>query len=168
MIKQNLRYILLFIFCALIQSLIFDQIYISSLVTVQIYVLFILLLPIEINKYINLLLAFLLGLVVDIFNSTQGVHASSLVLMAYLRPYVLNLFAPRDDYEVAKAPSVGNYGFSWFIKYAFFLILIHHLFLFYIEVFSFSNFFLTLIRVIISSVISLIFVTLAHFLFVRE
>ncbi|MDD4150636.1 MAG: hypothetical protein PHE33_11485 [Bacteroidales bacterium] len=113
-------------------------------------------------------LAFLLGLSVDIFNSTQGLHAAAAVLIAYLRPYVLRVFSPRDDYEPTKDLSVRNYGWFWFIKYAAILIFIHHLFLFYLEIFSFSFFFFTLLRVVLSTLISLIIVSLGHFLFVRE
>ena len=168
MIKKNIRYILLFIFSVLVQTLIFDRIYISSYVTCYMYLLFLILLPVHTNKYTVLALSFLLGLSVDIFNSTQGLHAASSVLFAYLRPFILNAFAPRDDYEPNKELSIKNYGLAWFLKYAGSLILIHHIFLFYLDIFSFSHFFLTLLRIALSSVISLFFVTLGHFLFVRE
>ncbi|PLX09415.1 MAG: rod shape-determining protein MreD [Marinilabiliales bacterium] len=168
MIKQNLRYILLFIFSVLIQTLIFDRIYLSGYVTVLVYVMFTLLLPINTNRYLVLTYAFILGLCVDIFNSTQGIHASASVLLAFLRPYILNLFAPRDDYDINKVPAIRNYGFIWFIKYIGILIFIHHLYVFYLEYFSFANFFFTLLRVVISTVVSMFFVTLGHFLFVRE
>jgi hypothetical protein len=130
--------------------------------------LFILLLPVDTNKYIVLVYAFFLGLSVDVFNSTQGIHASAIVLLAFIRPYVLRFFAPRDDYDDNKCPSVKNYGLIWFLKYAGSLILIHHFYLFFIEFFSFAHFFQTLLRIFLSSAISLFFVTLSHFLFVRE
>lgn len=168
MIKQNIKYILLFIFSVLIQTLIFDRIYISSIFTCYMYVLFILLLPVNANKYTVMFLGLILGLSVDIFNSTQGLHAASTVLFAYLRPYILHIYAPRDDYEPNRELSIKNYGLSWFLKYAGSLILIHHFFLFYLDIFSFSHFFFTLLRIALSSVISLFFVTLGHFLFVRE
>ena len=168
MIKHNLRNILLFIFSVLIQALVFDRIYISGYITVLGYVLFSLLLPVNTNRYLVMLLAFFLGLSVDIFNSTQGIHASASVLLAYLRPYVLHFFAPRDDYDINKTPGVRSYGFIWFIKYIGVLIFIHHFYVFYLEIFSISNFFLTFLRIIVSTLVSMFFVTLGHFLFVRE
>jgi len=168
MIKQNIRYILLFLFSVLVQTLIFDRISLSNYITAYVYMLFILLLPINSNRYVVLSLAFLLGICVDIFNSTQGIHASAAVLLAYLRPYILQLFASRDGYDINKPPSVRNYGFVWFIKYVGVLILLHHIYLFYIEIFSFSHFFLTLLRAIVSSVVSLFFVVLGHFIFVKN
>ncbi|MDD2385159.1 MAG: rod shape-determining protein MreD [Bacteroidales bacterium] len=168
MIKQNIRYIILFLVSVLVQTLIFDRIYITSYFSVYVYFLFILLLPVNANKYTVMALAFLLGLSVDIFNSTQGLHAAATVLLAYLRPFALRFFSPRDDYEPNKDLSVRNYGLIWFLKYAGVLIFTHHLFLFYLELFSFSFFFFTLLRVVLSSIISLFFVSLGHFLFVRE
>ncbi len=168
MIKQNIRYILLFLFSVLVQTLIFDRISLSNYITAYVYILFILLLPINSNRYVVLSLAFLLGICVDIFNSTQGIHASAAVLLAYLRPYILQLFASRDGYDINKPPSVRNYGFVWFIKYVGVLILLHHIYLFYIEIFSFSHFFLTLLRAIVSSIVSLFFVVLGHFIFVKN
>ncbi len=168
MIRRNIKYIILFIFCVLIQTLIFDRMYIGGYVSVNIYVMFILLLPINTNRYLGLLFAFLLGLCIDIFNSTQGINASALVLMAFLRPYVLQIYAPREDYDINKIPAIKNYGFSWFVKYTGTLILFHHTYLFYLEVFSLSNFFFTLFRVIISVIISMFFIILGHFFFVKE
>ncbi|MDD2634508.1 MAG: rod shape-determining protein MreD [Bacteroidales bacterium] len=168
MIKQNIRYILLFLISVLVQTLIFDRIYITNYFSISIYFLFILLLPVNANKYTVMALAFLLGLCVDVFNSTQGLHAAASVLLAYLRPFVLQFFAPRDDYEPNKDLSIRNYGLLWFLKYAGILIFTHHLFLFYLEIFSFSFFFFTLLRVVLSSIISLFFVSLGHFLFVRD
>lgn len=168
MIKTNLRYILLFVFSVLAQALLFDRIYLSNYVNVFIYVLFILVMPINMNKFLLMAIAFFLGLSIDIFNSTQGLHASAAVLLAFLRPYVLGLYAPRDEYDINKAPGIKNYGLSWFLKYSLTLILAHHLFLFYIEIFNFSHFFFTLGKALISSVFSLFFVILGHLLFARE
>jgi hypothetical protein len=122
-------------------------------------------LPIEMNKYLVLFLGFILGFSVDLFNSTPGLNASATVLVCYLRPFVLNVFSPRDGYESNKTPSVKSYGLYWFIRYSLVIILIHHTFLFFLEVFSFTHFFYTVIKIILSSVSTLIFVFLGHLLF---
>jgi hypothetical protein len=62
--------------------------------------------------------------------------------MAFLRPLVLDYFAPRDGYVSGTYPRVFYYGFGWFLQYAAILIFAHHFFLFYIEVFRLSDFFL--------------------------
>ena len=168
MISTYLRYILLFIFSILVQVLILDNIYITGYVNIFIYVLFILMLPIETNKFLLLALAFILGFTIDIFNSTPGLHASATVLLAYLRPFVLTIYSSRDGYETNKAPGIRTYGFYWFIRYAITLIFAHHLLLFFLEVFTFSHMFLTLLKVILSSFATLFFVILGNLLFSKE
>lgn len=168
MIRNNLRYILLFILSVLFQTLIFDRIYFTGFVNVFVYLLFIILLPVETNKFFVLLLAFLLGLSVDIFNSTPGIHASATVLTAYLRPLILRLYSPRDGYDLNKFPGIKNNGLFWFLKYAFSIILIHHIFLFFIDAYGFSNFFMTLGKIIVSSVFSLLFIVIGHLLIMRD
>ena len=168
MISLYIRYIGLFLFSVLTQVLIFDNIYMIGTVNIFIYVLFILMLPIETNKFLVLILAFILGLNVDIFNSTPGLHASATVLMAYVRPFVLNLYSPRDGYESNKLPGIKAYGLFWFIRYTLTLIVIHHFFLFFLEAFTFSHFFLTLLRILLSSVSTLLFVILGYLLFAEK
>lgn len=168
MIRNNLRYILLFILSVLLQTLLFDRIYFTGYINVFIYILFILLLPTEANKFMVLFLAFLLGFSIDIFNSTPGIHASATVLAAYMRPLFLRIYSPRDGYDSNKAPGIKNNGLFWFIKYSISMILVHHFFLFFIEAFTFNSFFITLTKVILSSIFSLIFVIFGHLLLMRE
>ncbi|HOZ29931.1 MAG TPA: hypothetical protein PLL66_03350 [Bacteroidales bacterium] len=168
MSKTNIKYILLFIFAVLCQTLIFDRLYFTNYINIYIYILFLLLLPIETNKFLVLLLSLILGLSIDTFNSTPGIHASATVLIGFLRPSIFRLYAPRDGYEPNKFPSIKNNGFYWFLKYSISLILIHHILLFFVDAYGFSHFFLTLFRILISSVFSLIFIIIGHLLILRE
>jgi len=168
MSKTNVKYILLFIFAVLCQTLIFDRLYFTNYINIYIYIVFIFLLPIETNKFLVLFLALILGLSIDVFNSTPGIHASATVLIAYLRPAILRLYAPRDGYEPNKFPSIKNHGLNWFIKYSISLILIHHVLLFFVDAYGFSHFFLTLFRILVSSVFSLIFIIIGHLLIMKE
>ncbi|HMT30864.1 MAG TPA: rod shape-determining protein MreD, partial [Bacteroidia bacterium] len=56
-------------------------------------------------------------------------------------------------------------GFTWFLIYAASLTLIHHSVLFYIEVFRFSEFFSTFLRVILSSLATLVVIMISQYLF---
>ena len=69
---DKLKYILYFIVLLLVQTLILDQICVSVYVNAFVYILFIMTLPIDTNKYLALLLGLLMGLCVDLFNSTLG------------------------------------------------------------------------------------------------
>ena len=75
--------------------------------------------------------------------------------------------APRDGYEFGSQPTMQDMGRAWFLTYAIIIIVIHHFILFYLEMFSFRDFFSTLLRVIISSAATLLLVFVTQFLFYR-
>lgn len=168
MINEIIRNILRFIALVLVQVLIIKNIELGRFINPFIYVLFIIVLPFETPKWLLLFSAFVLGITVDMFYDTAGMHAAAAVFMAYLRPGVLKLFSPREGYEFGTQPTIQYLGTPWFLSYAGILILFHHLVLFYMEVFRFSEFFSTLGRVIISSIFTLLLVVISQYLFQRK
>ena len=165
MLSEVIRNISRFILLILVQVLVIKNIELGRFINPFIYVLFILILPFETPKWLLLLVAFILGITIDMFYDTAGMHAASTVFMAYIRPGLLKLFSPRDGYEFGTQPTVQYLGIPWFLSYSVILILLHHLILFYIEVFRFSEFFSTLFRVIISSLFTLLLVVISQYLF---
>lgn len=168
MIKHLGRNIIRFIVLVLVQILVFNNIQFSGYIVPYIYILFILLLPFETPRWLLLLAAFTLGISVDLFTQTPGMHAAASVLMAFLRPWVLEMSAPRDGYEPGTYPRLYYYGFQWFLRYTVILVLAHHLVLFYVEVFRFSEFFSTLLRVLLSSLFSIILIILSQYFIFRK
>jgi hypothetical protein len=132
-----------------------------------VYVLFIILLPLSIPRYAMLILAFLLGLVIDIFSNSLGVHSAATVFVAYIRPLVIRIISPRED-DRSDYPGLNQNKLSWFINYVFIIVFLHHAMLFYLEVYTFANFFNTLYRVILSSLFSIIVIVLSQFLVFRD
>jgi rod shape-determining protein MreD len=126
-------------------------------------VLFILLLPVEIQSWLLLILSFFTGLIVDIFSGTIGMHAGATVLAGFVRPYILRIISPRDGYEAGASPSMQVYGFRWFLIYTSLVVLVHHFMLFYLEVFRFTDFLRTLLRVLLSSIFTISFILLAEY-----
>ena len=163
MINQLFRNILLFITLILVQIFILDNLQISSYAVPFLYILFILVLPFETPGWLLLILAFVLGFTMDLFEHTYGIHTAATLLMAWCRPGVLRLIAPQDGYVPNTSPRIYDYGFSWFLKYTVILVFIHHVFLFYFEVFTFHHFFATILRVIISSFFTILLVILSQF-----
>lgn len=155
MIRYVPRYFLTFLILVLVQVLLFNNVQLGGYLNPYVYVLFILSLPFETPRWGLLVLGFILGLTLDLFSHTVGMHTSASVFMAFLRPYVLRTLEPRDGYEPETYPSVKDYGFSWYFNYAGILILTHHLFLFYVEIFKLDIFFHTLSRALLSTVFSL-------------
>jgi rod shape-determining protein MreD len=168
MIKSFGKYIIRFLILVLLQVLVFNNIQVSGFINPYFYILFILLLPFETPKWSLPLIGFLLGLSIDLFTQTTGIHASATVLMAFARPYVLSLISPREGYEPGSYPRLYYYGLEWFLKYSVILICIHHFFLFYVEIFRISDFFATFLRATLSSVFSIIFIVLSQYFIFRR
>ena len=156
-----------FVLLVALQVLILNNVQVSGFLNPYLYVLFLLLLPFEMPRTWLLALAFLLGITVDVFTNTLGMHLAASLFMAYCRPFVLSIIAPRGGYEVGTAPSIRDMGLPWFLSYAGSLVFLHHLVLFFVEVFRFTEVFLTLGRVLASSVFTLLLVLLAQYLTYR-
>jgi rod shape-determining protein MreD len=168
MSKGPVQIILQFIVLLLLQLLLFNNIRFSGFINPYVYVLFFLLLPFDFSKTLMLLLALVMGLILDLFMGTPGVHSLTTVLIAFIRPGVLKLVAPHDGYNINDLPRVSQMGLLWFIKYAAIIVVIHHLVLFYAEVFSFSHFFFTLLKVLLSSVFTFAFIVISQFFVFRN
>lgn len=142
--------------------LVLNNIQLGGYLNPYLYVLFILALPFNTPKWLLLILAFILGYGVDLFSSTMGMHTMSLVFMAFLRPNVLKIIAPRDGYDTNQTPGIQDFDFRWYLIYVSILTFAHHFVLFYIEVFRFSDFFFTFSKVIASSLFTILLLLISQ------
>jgi len=157
--------IIRFVILILIQGLILNNILIAGYVNPQLYVLFILLLPFETPKWLLLISAFSIGLLVGLFTNSSGAHAAASTLIAFIRPYLIKTLTPKRELEAEAKPGIHNIGFTWFFFYSLILISIHHLSLFFLEAFSFNNSLQTFLISIATIVCSLILVIISQYLF---
>lgn len=134
-----------------------------------IYPLFILLLPFETPVWLLLVLGLALGLTVDTFMSSPGMHACATVLVAYLRTNVLTALLPKNiaDYP-NQSPNVRLMGWLPFLTYAAFLFFLHHLVYFFVERWSFQNVGQLLLTILASTLTSLLMVVAYLLLFTRQ
>lgn len=146
-----------FIFLILIQVFVLDNIQFLGYVTPMVYILFILLLPVRFNRNAELLLAFALGIIIDMFNNTMGLHAFATVFMSFFRAPVIRLFVSLDE-GTNPSPSFRSIGVSAYVKYVVTLVFIHHTTLFLIESFSFFNLALLVTKILISSVVTILII----------
>ena len=165
---NTFKYLLIFVVSVLLQVLIFNNLLIAKIIAPFFYILFIVLLPFDTPRSLLLFLSLALGFTVDIFTNTPGVHASASLLVGFIRPGILGILTSRETLDSITAPRVKNMGFQWFATYVTFLVIIHHLFLFFVEAFTFDDFFSTLLRVILSSILSIILIVLSQFLIFRN
>jgi rod shape-determining protein MreD len=168
MIRDFSLYLIYFVVLILLQLLVFNNIEFSGYINPYVYILFILILPFTTPKVVLLILAFMLGIVIDVFLGTPGVHSSATVFMAYSRPFVMRVYSPREGYQSGTNPRLGQFGMEWFVKYTVTLVLIHHFCLFYIDVFSFTHFFNTLLRAFLSSFLTSIIIIFSQFFVFRR
>lgn len=160
-LKNSIRFIIL----VLLQVLVLNQINFFGYLDPYLYVLFILLLPFEIPGWVLLISAFFLGLSIDVFSGTSGIHTAASVLAAFARPGIIRFLESSKEIEPGMEPGIKSMGLGWFFIYAISLIFLHHLVLFYLEVFKFSGFFSTMLRVLINTIFTFVFVVLAQIIF---
>lgn len=153
-----------FIVLVLIQVFILNNIRISGYINPYLYVLFILLLPFETPGWLLLISSFFLGLSIDVFTHTPGMHTSAAVFMAFCRPGVIRLISGNKGVDPGMKPGIKDMGMSWFATYSFILILLHHTLFFFLEVFRMSELFQTLYRILLSILASFVLVLLVEYL----
>lgn len=162
------KYLIMFVVLVLVQVLILNNIQVSGLINPYVYILFILLLPFTIPGYFLLGISFILGLSIDIFSNTPGIHAGASVLLGFLRPGIAQLISSREIIEKGNMPNMTLLGFASFLKYIVISVLVHHLFLFFAETFSFGDILETLVRWILSSVFSIIIILASQFIIFKN
>ena len=149
--------IFLFFVLVLMQVLVLNNIQFLGFVNPYIYVLFILSLPARTPRWFVLILGFILGLAIDTFSNTLGMHTAATVLVAYARSFVIKLFTSIDEGN-NPIPSFHSFGVGAYVKYTFVMVVLHHSSLFFLESFSFSNFWLVFFKIILSSAITILII----------
>lgn len=165
--RQLIKYGIMFISLVLIQVLILNHVQFSGYVNPYIYILFVLLLPFSSPKYLVLLLAFLMGITIDIFSNSLGIHSFATVFAAYNRSFIIQLISGREE-DRTDYPGLMQNKLRWFLSYVSIMVVIHHFVLFYLEIFTFANFFNTLARVFFSSLFSIFAIVLSQFIVFRD
>lgn len=152
-----------FFILVLVQVLIFNHIDFMGYINPYIYVLFIILFPAKNNRTLFVFIAFLLGMCVDVFSDSGGVHAAASVTIAYIRPVFLKFFfGTVYDYQSIKFDQTD---FSSRFTYFSTLIIIHHLLMFSLEIFNISKILLILQKTLFSGIFTIILCLILTILF---
>lgn len=139
------------------------------LVTPYLYYLFILWLPFKMGRKSVMILAFMLGFALDCFTKTYGLHAAPCVLIAYLRPFLINLLISQEGVESNyNEPSTKSMGFTPYFTYIAILTVVHHSLLFFLQALQMGGYLYFLIKMLLSAAISLVLIFLTELLFVRK
>ncbi|RCH54218.1 rod shape-determining protein MreD [Mucilaginibacter hurinus] len=158
-----------FIVLVFIQAFLLKNIAVYDLSTPFLYILFVLLLPFQTPNLLLFPLAFVLGLSIDAFYDTPGLHAAATVLLAFVRVAFISITVQKESSDnTVPEPTIGSMGFRWFFTYAAILTLFHHFFLFNLEVFSWNEIEYTLSRFLLSSLFTVFLILVSGFLFFRK
>lgn len=143
-----------FILLLTAQILVFNNMDFMGYISPFPYILFIILYPVNGNKFSLLLASFALGLIMDMFCNSGGIHATACLILAYFRPYLFKFsFGLSYEYQTIKLnDSLTPERFSFVLL----SVIIHHLTLFVLEAFQFSFLFDILIRTLLSTVFTII------------
>ncbi|HZX59928.1 MAG TPA: rod shape-determining protein MreD [Mucilaginibacter sp.] len=160
--------IIRFFVLVFMQVFLLKNVTLYNLSTPYFYIMFILLLPFETPNLLLFALSFLLGLTIDAFYDTPGLHAASCVLLAFVRILFISITVQKEGFDNEPEPTMSNMGFRWFFTYTLILTLFHHFFLFNLEVFRFSEIPYTLSRFVLSSIFTVFLMLLTGFLFYRR
>jgi hypothetical protein len=166
LIKNILRFALFILF----QVFILNEVPpLHQFIIPYIYFLYILWLPFNTNRFLLLLISFAFGITLDYFTGSAGLHAAPCVLIAYLRPFLLNLLIPQDTTEHSYLePSIKSMGWAPYSLYVTLLTFIHHFLLVLIEWLQFGNFVYFLGKVAGTTAVSLLLIFITEMLFFRK
>ncbi|MBO7610469.1 MAG: rod shape-determining protein MreD [Muribaculaceae bacterium] len=154
MTKTIIHFILLSLVMILLQT-VCNKIILFDVAVPLVFIYVILRLPINWHSNIVLTIAFLMGLLVDVFNNTPGMNALSCTVLAGVRPAVFNAYVPRGE-ELAEStmPSISSLGIGVYAKYMVTLVLIYCTLIFFIQAFTVRDVLLTIERVLASTLLT--------------
>jgi hypothetical protein len=161
-------YTVWFVALVVSQILVFNQFELGFGIHIMVYPMFILLLPFDVRPVLLMMLSFVVGITIDWYTNSFGLHTSSAVLLAYVRPRLYNVLEPREGYDNLRRPNLRDMGRGWFITIYLFALLIHHFWFFALEIFKFSEIFFILKKTVLSTISSFLVIGLVQIIFFKK
>jgi len=155
-----------FVILVLIQVLLLNHINFLGYINPNLYILFILLFPLKGNKSLLIFLSFLLGLTIDIFEDSGGIHAAACLFIGFIRPVVLKFsFGVSYEYNMIK---IHRSELNKRLIYVTLMVFIHHFILFSLETFNLNHILLVLKYTLFSGIFSIVLILGTITLFSRN
>ena len=164
--NENLINTVRFVTLVLIQVLVLNHVNFLGYINPFLYPLFILVFPLTGNKSLLIVLSFFLGLCIDMFGDSGGIHAAACVFIAWIRPVVLK-YSFGVSYEL-NTLKISTAPLPKQIVYIISMVMVHHLILFSLEIFNASQILLVLKSALFSGIFSVILMVCSILLFSRK
>jgi hypothetical protein len=133
------------------------------------YFVFILWLPFKMGRSALLLISFSVGMVVDMFFKTPGLHAAACVLIAFVRPFLINLLLPKEATDWGnEEPSKKTMGAVPYATYLIILTVLHHFYLIFLEWMQFGSFLYFIGKLMATSLVSLLLILMTDLFLNRK
>ena len=160
---NKIRVFLWIIIILFLQIFVLNNINFSQHINPYLYISFIFLFPLNKNRFVFLLAAFLYGLTLDFFSDTGGIHAASLLFVAFLRLYFIKLFFRKNNIDYLLF-NLHSEAFGQVFNYVVTITIIHHFVLFSLDNFSFNNINIVLLNTLYSSIFTLVLYFLGSYI----
>ncbi|MCL1973431.1 MAG: hypothetical protein FWG54_01280 [Bacteroidetes bacterium] len=161
--NRPLYYLWLFILFCLLQTFVFERMQLGPFLYPCIYILFIILFPFGYKIVYLLLWSFAIGLCIDLLNvGILGLHTSACLFLGLTRQSILKLVATKEDLGQLTIPGWRTLGLQRYLTFLVIALLVHHGVLFGLETFRLSYFPLTLLRIICSTLLNGLLITLTQ------
>lgn len=149
-----IKHIILLVIVFLIQVLLIGNLHLWGICHPYIYILCLLMLPITLPVWAEMLIGVAVGGLMDIFSNTPGVHFASCVLLMYMRRLIIPrlVFEPERLSGPITSESIGPHAF---FQYVILLTLLHHTAVLQLSAWSFSHIGWTLLAILVSSLVSI-------------
>ncbi len=151
--KQIGRFILLL----LLQVLLINNLQFLGVCHPYIYVISLLVMPMTLPRWADMLIGAAVGLVLDTFCNSLGVHTAACIMLMYLRPNLVDAYIT-DRERLTGEIDMRSIGVPNFIKYVITLVLIHHTMVFFLTAWSLQHFWFTLLELVVSAVVSILLI----------
>jgi len=160
---MNSIYVAIWFFvCIILQVLVFNHLALVGGV-VLFYVYLLVKMPVEYSRPLQILLGFLLGLLIDLFSNTPGMHALTCTTIMWMRMPILHLYVVEEDFK-AGMPNRRVLGQTVYIRFCVSIVICHVVLLYFVEAFTCFNFLLMLSKIVTSALLtSLAFIVCEEF-----
>lgn len=155
--RSLIQYILLTCIILLVQVLILNNIHLGGYATPFLYIWLILKLPNDLSRSLTITIGFFLGLLVDLFANTPGMHALATSFLAYMKEPLMVLYVPREDVKTGVA-SIKLMGMGAYLRYLISAVLLYCTVLYVIEAFTFFNFGILMLKIISSTLFTFLLI----------
>ena len=148
--KQIGRYILVMI----LQVLLFDQLQLLGVCHPYIDVLCLLMMPITLSHSADMIIGAVVGLIMDIFCNSMGIHTAACIFIMFIRPYLIGAIVNDKD-RLNEQISLRSLGMEALLRYVVILVVIHHLIVFLLAAWNWAHIGFVLVETLVSSLVTI-------------